>query len=242
MKINKLLQLLRDNPRAAASPALRVEAAADVAHVYVYDAIDAYWGASAAGLIAALAATGDKPVHLHINSPGGDVFEALAMQSAIAAHPARVTALVEGLAASAATTLALACAEVRMTDGSLFMIHNSWCMAMGDKTDLRTTASLLDKVDAGIAATYAKRTGARAEQVTAWMDAETWFTAAEAQAAGFVQAVTAASQQDASAETAARWNLSAYAHAPQTSAPEALAAQAAAQHQRNRNRLRLFDI
>ena len=244
MKLNKLLQLLRDNAqqRAEGAPAIRVEAAADVAHIYVYDVIDAWWGANAVGLIQALAAAGDKPVRLHINSPGGDVFEALAMSAAIAAHTQPVHAHVEGLAASAATGLALACADVAMTEGSLFMIHNSWTLGYGDKTELRATADLLEKVDIGIAATYTKRTGASAEQVNAWMDAETWFTAAEAQAAGFIQAIESASQQDASAQAgAARWNLSAYAHAPKLEQPAPRVDElAAGLLQASRNRLQLL--
>ena len=271
MKPTKLMQLLRDNAQARheGAPAIRVDATEPEAHVYVYDVIDAWWGASAAALVEALAPLGDRTVHLHINSPGGDVFEARAMASAIVAYPGEVVSHIDGLAASAATYLALAATEVRMTEGGLFMVHNSWTLAYGDKSALRGTADLLDKIDGTILADYARRTGATAEQVKSWMDAETWFTAKEALAAKFVDAIdanvkAAAGAQQASAQAAAnRWDLSAYAHAPQlappapkapTAAAEAAAqaaaqaaalaqqvtAQTAAQLQANRNRLRLL--
>jgi ATP-dependent Clp protease protease subunit len=249
MNARKLLQLIKDNARAdgAAKP-IRLEASAGQAHIYVTDVIDPYWGASAADLIAALAQADGQDVTMHINSPGGDVFESLAMAAAVSAHTGKVTAVVEGLAASAATRLALSAAEVHITDGSLFMVHNSWTMAWGNKTELRSTADLLDKVDAGIVADYARKTGATTAQVQAWMDAETWFTAAEAQAAGFADQVLVSSQaagKTSAQASAARWNLSAYGNAPKLQPPAdqpdaaAIAAQAASTARLNRARLAL---
>lgn len=247
MKLNKLMQLLRDNarPRDEALPVIRVDASSETeAHLYVYDVIDPYWGASAQSLIQALASAGDRVPHLHINSPGGDVFEGLAMAAAIAAHSQPVHAHIDGLAASAATGLALACSSVSMTEGALFMVHNSWTLAYGNKADLRGTADLLDKVDQGIANTYMRVTGCTLAQAVAWMDAETWFTAAEALDAKFIDTIAAASQRtEAASAQACAWNLSAYAHAPKLTAPEPLpdlAAQATAQLQNNRNRLRML--
>ncbi len=242
--MKKLLQLIKDNARESAAPSIRVDTSAEVAHIYVHDVIDQWWGASAEQIIKALAQAGGKDVHLHINSPGGDVFESLAMASAIAGYSGKVTAIVEGLAASAATRLALSASEVQMTEGGLFMIHNSWTMAWGNKSELRSTADLLDKVDAGIIGDYARKTGASTEKVAAWMDAETWFTAEEAKAAGFIDSVLPASQAPAS--NSSSWNLSAYANAPKATAPVApdpaeLAAQAERQHRLNRSRLALLD-
>jgi ATP-dependent Clp protease protease subunit len=196
------------------------------------------------GAVDALAAAGDRAVHLHINSPGGDVFEARAMAAAVVAHPATVTSHIDGLSASAATYLAMAANEVRMTDGGLFMIHNSWTMAWGDKSELRSTADLLQKIDGTIAADYARQTGKTLDEVVAWMDATTWFTAAEAKDAGFVDAIDANTKRDAAA-AAARWNLSAYANAPKLEQPEPdaeLAARVAAQLQTNRNRVRMLAL
>lgn len=247
---HKLLQLIKDNARTEGKPAIRVEVTADIAHVYVYDVIDQWWGASAAGLVEALAAAGGKDVHLHINSPGGDVFESSAMASAISAYTGTVTAIIDGIAASAATRLALAAKKVRMADTGLFMIHNSWTMAWGNKDELRATASLLEKVDGTIAADYTRKTGKDQAEIVAWMDAETWFTAAEAKDAGFVDATFAASQGDGAKARAeaqpGHWNLSAYANAPklaQASAPNPadVAAQADRQLRLNRSRLALLD-
>jgi ATP-dependent Clp protease protease subunit len=213
---NKLLQLLGDNARAErVTSSIRADAAGDVAAIYVYDVIDSYWGASAKGLVDALAAAGTKNVDLHVNSPGGDVFEARAMVSALRAHQAKghkVTAYIDGLAASAATYLALAGDEVHIADGGMFMVHNSWTLAWGNKTELRSTADLLDKIDGTISADYARKTGATVEQIAAWMDAETWFTATEAKAAGFVDSVI--EPPKAADAKAARWNLAAYPNAP----------------------------
>lgn len=241
MKLNRLMQLLKDNARAEGPAAIRMDATATEAHVYVNDVIDSYWGASAAALITALAGLGEQTVHMHINSPGGDVFEARAMAAAIVAHPGTVISHIDGICASAATYLALAGNEVRMTDGGLFMIHNSWTFAYGNKTELRDTAALLEKIDGTISSDYMRKTGASAEQVQAWMDATTWFTAQEALAAKFIDAIDANTKQaDKSAK--AHWNLSAYPNAPKLPDPapeEDLTAMAALQIQRNRNRLRL---
>jgi len=242
MKTNKLLQLLRDNARAENVAPLRIEASADSADIYVNDVIDANWGVGAASLISALASADGKDVVLHINSPGGDVFEARAMSAAIVAHKGKVTAQIDGCCASAATYLALACNEVRMTDGALFMVHNSWTLAMGDKNDLIETADLLDKIDSTIVSDYVNKTGASTDTVKGWMDATTWFTAQEALDAKLIDAIDPNTKATKSAK--AQWNLSAYPNAPQVEAPEPesdLTARALAQVQTNRNRLRLLD-
>jgi ATP-dependent Clp protease protease subunit len=245
MKLNKLMQLLKDNARAEGPAPIRMDATATEAHIYVNDVIDSYWGASAASLITALAGHQDKIVHLHINSPGGDVFEARAMSAAVVSHPSQVVAHIDGLCASAATYLALACNEVRMTDGGLFMVHNSWTLAYGNKSELRDTANLLEKIDGTIIADYARKTGATTDQVVAWMDATTWFTAQEALDAKFIDAIDTNTKQTDSSK--AQWNLSAYPNAPKAAEPPAdntlepdLTALAAQQIQINRNRLRLI--
>lgn len=240
MKLNKLMQLLKDNAGESVQ-AIRTEVSGNDAHIYIYDVIDSYWGASAAALVAALQSAADKTIHLHINSPGGDVFEARAMAAALVAHAGQVISHIDGIAASAATYLALAANEVRITEGGLFMVHNSWTLAMGDHADLRQTADLLQKIDGTINADYARKTGATPEQVAAWMDAETWFTAQEALAAGFVDCIDPNTKGK---PAQAQWNLSAYANAP-APPPEPdpdLTAQTAHQAQMNRNRLRLFQI
>lgn len=219
--MHKLLQLYSDNARSdRRTPSIRTDATGDIGHIYVYDVIDSYWGASAKGLIDALAPLAGKDVALHINSPGGDVFEARAMISALRAHSGKVTTYIDGLAASAASYLALVGAEVNMADGAMVMIHNAWTMAWGNKAELRATADVLDKVDSTIVADYQRKTGATAEQIASWMDAETWFTAQEAKDAGFVDTILTGDSQSTQAKAGA-WNLSAYANAPKLTPPPA---------------------
>jgi len=243
MKINQLLQLIKDNAGPDGAGKVRAETASGDAHVYIDGVIDGDWGAGNVALVAALAEAGGKDVHMHINSPGGDVFEARAMASSIVAYAGKVIAHIDGMSASAATYLALSANEVQMTEGGLFMIHNSWTLGLGDRRDLRATADLLEKIDGTINKDYAAKTGASTEQIAAWMDATTWFTAEEALAAKFIDSITTNTKGD---RPAARWNLSAYANAPALAAPPEpdplLAEKVAAQLTHNRNRLRLFQI
>lgn len=203
---NRLMQLVADN--AGRGPqALAISASDAGATVYLYDVIDAAFGVSAAEFGQAMADLKGQPVALRINSPGGDVFDGRAMATAVAEH-GNVTAWIDGLAASAATYVALAAAEVRMAAGAFFMIHNAWTMAVGDKNDLIETADLLEKIDATLVADYARKTGLPGDEIVAMMNAETWLSADEAWQMKFVDAVV-----DAPA-AAAKWNLSAYTRAP----------------------------
>lgn len=201
------MQLVKDNQ--AAPKAFRVQAADDEATIYLYDAIDPYWGVNAADFVQALNQITASTIHLRINSPGGDVFEARTIATAISQHASKVIAHIDGVAASAATYIAIAADEVRMADGAFFMIHNAWTIAYGNSTELRTVADLLDKVDGSIINDYVRKTGKDRQQVVDWMADETWFTAQEALDNGFVDAID-------QAETKAKsmWNLSAYAKAP----------------------------
>lgn len=234
MKHNRLLNLLKANAQAAP---LRAETHGDATHIYLYDVIDAWFGVSAQMMVDALKSASGKTVHLHINSPGGDVFESVAMATAIAAHDGDVIAHIDGVAASAATRVALAAKEVRIADSGLMMIHNSWTIAWGNSEEIRKTADLLDKVDTGIVADYTRKTGASEQQVRDWMAAETWFTAQEALDNKFVDAIDATTQGAANKA----WDLSAYQNAPKRQEPapaDAVAAQIA-----NRERkLRLLNL
>lgn len=215
-----LLKLLADNRQA---PAKRFEVLAkgDEAEVFLYDAIvsteaEAEWfgGVAPESFVKALRGIDAKTINLRINSPGGSVFAARAIEQALRDHPAKVVAHIDGLAASAATFIAMAADEVVMGKGALFMIHKAWTGMYGNADDMRAEADLLDKIDGTLADTYAARTGKSADEVAAWMAAETWFTADEAVSAGFADRVAE------SAGAKAEWNLSAYAKAPQPAAEE----------------------
>lgn len=132
---------------------------------------------------------GNRPVSLHINSPGGSVADALAIYTLLRKHPAPVTAYVDGLCASAATLVALGAGEVVMAEHSLMMVHNPWTVAQGDADDMRRTAEALDKAGTEMAALYADRAGINPEAAEAVMKKETWFNAYEAVDAGFAHRV-----------------------------------------------------
>lgn len=132
---------------------------------------------------------GQQPVTVHINSPGGGVTDALAIYSILRKHPGHVTAIVDGLCASAATLVALAADEIVMAEHSLLMVHNPWTVASGDADQMRKAADTLDVVSREMAALYTERTGISEEKVVAIMAAETWFNAYEAVEAGFAHRV-----------------------------------------------------
>jgi len=207
----KLFALARDNTRTGAG--LRAEVADDTTTIYVYDVIDGFWGVSAADFARELAAVTTPNVVLRINSPGGDVFEARAMMTAIAEHSATFTAKIDGLAASAATALTLACDTVEIAEGGFYMIHQAWTFAMGNADDLTSTAALLAKIDDVLVEGYVERSGKTDEEIRAWMKAETWFGAQEAVDAGFANSVTPVSSKKAKAQARA-FNLTAFANAP----------------------------
>lgn len=211
-----LLKLLADNRGRGF---VRAENGADEATVYLYDAIvsDDYWGGvSAIGFIKELIAIDAPVIHLRINSPGGDVFAARAIEQAIREHPAHVIAHIDGYAASAASYIALAADEVQIAPGGFFMIHKAWTLAFGNADDLMDTAALLEKIDESLVNTYANATGQDHEQIREWMRAETWFTAEEAMQHGFADQIA-----EASPKAKTEWNLAAYANAPrQQAAPE----------------------
>jgi ATP-dependent Clp protease protease subunit len=210
---NKLLALLKANAGERSPERFRVENKGGLTHVYLYDVIDKWFGISAESVVASLSGAGD--VALHINSPGGDVFEGTAIGAAIATHPGKVTAYIDGVCASAATRVAWAASETRMTENGLYMIHNGWTLAMGNKHELQSTVELLHKVDGTIISDYAKKTGKSQEEIASLMDAETWFTAQEALDAKFIDFIESGTQANAKA-----WNLSAYSNAPKPTQPD----------------------
>lgn len=244
----RLVQMLRANAQSERKPlnVVRNEAQND-ATIYIYDVIDPYWGVSDEEVARAVASLApDAHIKLRVNSPGGDVFAGRAIANAIKGHPGKVTAYVDGLAASAATTVVDAADEIVMATGSFYMIHNSWTLAMGNKTDLLDMAALLGKIDSQIAADYVARTGKSVEDVVAWMDAETWFTAQEAVDAGFAHSVADKAAKAENSAGAKAWNLSAFLNVPKElmapDAPPASEPDFAAKRAANERRLRLFEF
>jgi ATP-dependent Clp endopeptidase proteolytic subunit ClpP len=136
---------------------------------------------TARGIVSALNSAQDaKSVRVRMNSGGGDVWEGLAIHSALAAHPAKVEAFVIGVAASITSIIAMAADTITMAPGSFMMVHNPWSIAMGDSSELRDTADYLDKIRDSLVGIYAKRTGRSDEEIRSLLDAETWMSAEEA--------------------------------------------------------------
>lgn len=129
-------------------------------------------------------------INLYINSPGGSVFAAVAIANTLKNHKAKVTAYIDGLAASAATIITSACDIVKMPKNALFMIHNPLTWTYGNKQELEKAGILLDKVKDSILETYlAKSKNKTKEELSALMDEEKWFNAEEAKEYGFIDEI-----------------------------------------------------
>ena len=124
-------------------------------------------------------------LHVHLNSEGGSIFAGLAVYNTLLLDAARVIVHVDGIALSMASVIAMAGDEIVMAEGAMLMIHNPLWMAAGEAEELRQTADVMDKLKDQLVAIYARRTGKPPEEISAWMDAETWLTGDEAIAAGF---------------------------------------------------------
>lgn len=157
----------------------------------IFDDIGAY-GVSAKSFLDDLRTVTTDEVDVEINSPGGDVFAGLAIYNGLRASGKKINVKVLGLAASAASLVAMAGDTIEMPENAFMMIHNPWSFAIGGADEMRNTADVLDKIGTGLVSTYAKRTGKSAEEITALLAAETWMTAQEAVDAGFATSVTPA--------------------------------------------------
>lgn len=188
------------------------------ARLDVYDEIG-FWGVSAAEFNAQLQSIQAPSIEVHVNSPGGDVFDGLAICNLLRAHPKPVDVVVDGLAASAASYIAMAGDTVTMQPNSQMMIHDAAGLCMGNAADMADMGDLLDKMSANIAGIYATKTGQPADQWRDAMKAETWYSADEAVAAGLADRVGELARGAAPAATNKAWNLSFYAYSGRSSAP-----------------------
>lgn len=156
--------------------------------ILIYDEIG-YWGVTAKDFATTLAGITASTINVRINSPGGDVFDGLAIYNSLKAHPATINTFVDGWAASAASFIMLAGDTVTMAENSMAMIHKAWGIGIGNSDDMTALSGVLSKIDNQIAGMYAAKTGKTSEDCLAAMAAETWFTAAEAKAFGLVDKV-----------------------------------------------------
>jgi ATP-dependent protease ClpP protease subunit len=166
------------------------------ATVRIYEPIGGWFGLSAKAFAKDLAALDVDTIDLRLNSGGGSVFDGVAIHNSLLAHRARIDVTVDGVAASIASVIAMAGDSVTMGRGTRMMIHNPSAGVIGQATDLREIANLLDEIGKDIAGFYAARGGKDVAHWLALMEAETWYSAQEAVDAGLADAVLGAAGKD----------------------------------------------
>jgi ATP-dependent protease ClpP protease subunit len=192
----------------------------DAAELYLYDIISAddWWGGISASMVteAVMGITADT-IDVHINSPGGDVFEAHAIYNVLLNHPATINVLVDGLAASSASYIAQAGDTIVMASNASMMIHDTLTLTVGNEADHLQTAGMLGKQSDIIAKIYADRAGGTADEWRDAMRVETWYTADEAVEAGLATSVADSKRDD----TANAADIKVYGEAAKRTLPTA---------------------
>lgn len=167
-----------------------VDNKSESAELYIYDDIGAsFWsdGITAKAVADALKELkAVKNLTVRINSPGGNVFDGMAIRNQLLQSGKRITVHVDGIAASIASVIAMVGSEIHMADGGMMMIHDPWSDTRGDSEELRKTAEILDQIGGEIASIYAKRTNSQADAMRDLMKVETWMTPSEAMDRGFI--------------------------------------------------------
>jgi ATP-dependent Clp protease protease subunit len=197
-KIGKELSPIpSDNALARWKPGIQAATADGSDVISIYDVIGQDFfgdGVSSKRVGAALRSIGAKDVTVHINSPGGDFFEGIAIYSMLKEHQHKVTVKVMGLAASVASVIAMAGDDVQISDVGFLMLHNAWCVAIGNRHDMREAADVLDPFDAAMADLYAKHAEVDLKTAVNWMDKETWFGGPAAVDAGLAHSLLASTE------------------------------------------------
>ncbi len=205
----EIVASIRERTRKAAPPQMRTEANgirfenstdSEMADVYIYDRIGYDWwtgeGTTAKQFAQDFRAITAPSITVHVNSPGGDVFDGIAIYNAIRSHPSDVTVRVEGIAASAASFIAMAGDRVLMAPHAMLMIHDAWGVCMGPAADMRAEADVLDQLSNNIASIYAEHAsgprGGSKGNTNTWREhmlAETWYSDEAAVEAGLADAI-----------------------------------------------------
>jgi len=189
--------------RVEDSPCFKVVNAADASRLYVYGMIGG-WDMDAQEFVQAVHAIDSPTIDLHINSQGGFVWDAVSMYESLRAHPATVRTHVDGLAASAASFLALAGDTVDTAKGTRWMVHDAQMVAIGSPADLRESADLGDAVSNDIAGIYSARAGGSVKSWRTAMTKTTWYSAQEAVDVGLATRVTGNDKSNSGASNRSR--------------------------------------
>lgn len=179
--------------------------------ISILDAIGKdFWGEGVTSkrIAAALRSIGERDVVVNINSPGGDLFEGITIYNMLRDHPKKVTVRVLGVAASAASIIAMAGDEIQVARAGFLMIHNVWVVGMGDRNDFQQMADTLSSFDDALAEVYAVRTGKEKKAISKMMDKETWLSGSQAVEEGFAHSLLAADEIEAQKETEEEKNAS----------------------------------
>jgi ATP-dependent protease ClpP protease subunit len=179
----------------------------DTTEVVIYDEIGGWCGVSPAAFRAAMNEITTPNIDLRVHSPGGNAFDGIAIYNTIRQHPAHTVAYVDGLAASAASFIALAADEVVMSEAAQLMIHDAWGMVVGPASDMTDVAAQLNKMSDNIAGLYARKAGGTVAEWRAAMQSESWYTDHEAVAAGLADRVA---EDKKATPVSASWNLSVF--------------------------------
>lgn len=186
---------------------------ADVTEISIYDEIG-YVGVTAGDFIRDLGGVKSSKISLRLNSPGGEVFDGIAIMNALKNHDAEVTVYVDGLAASIASVIAMAGDHIVMAPNATMMIHDALSLQIGNAADMRKVADLLDKASDNIASVYATRAGGDASKWRNAMQEETWYSAEEAVEAGLADEVAGSASKAKN-----NWDFSIYNYAGREAAP-----------------------
>jgi ATP-dependent protease ClpP protease subunit len=183
---------------------IRAAASSDEATILLYDEISWFWGITADDFARAVAGLDVSRINLLLNSPGGDVFDGIAIYNILRTHQAEVHVRVDGLAASIASVIAMAGDRIVMGPGTQMMIHNPHGIAMGEAADMRDYAELLDRTAGEIAGFYRRQAGGTDADWLAAMNGPngkgTWYTGAEAVAAGLAHEADGSAASDPAPE------------------------------------------
>jgi ATP-dependent protease ClpP protease subunit len=186
--------------KAAPNEGFRATNEAGTTVLYIYDRIGGWWeGVFAKDVASALVGAGD--VEVHINSGGGDIFEGAAIHNLFKNHSGKVTMRIDGVAASAASFIAMAGDTIVMEPNATMMVHEGSAICVGGAKDMRDSADVLDLLNKTIAGMYASRAGGTVDEWLGTMGEETWYDAEKALAAGLVDEVAPAKAKDAAAPT-----------------------------------------
>lgn len=186
----------------------------DEADIYLYDVIGDSWEGTTGKQFATdlKAFSAAKTLNVYINSPGGSVFDGVAIHNVLKRHKARKIVHIDGLAASIASVIAMAGDEIQIASNGMMMIHDPWAIAMGNSRDFRKMADSLDKVRDAILASYVDRSTSSEEDLTQWMADETWFTAAEAVEVGLADSIS----DEVAMAALSKHDLSMFRHTPES--------------------------